>query len=412
MKRSINSLVEAEQALREYVPSVSKYFGDGLSLDRMWPLLELCDNPHEKLKVIHIAGTSGKTSTAYYSSAYLQSSGKKVGLTVSPYVYSLNERVQIDTQPLHEKEFVALLSEFLSFVDELSDKPSYFELLVVFALWVFVRKKVDYAVIETGVGGLLDGSNVITRQDKVCVITDIGYDHQNLLGNTLSEIATQKAGIIHQDNVAITHVQNEEIMQPILDRVAECGAELIEIETIEGANLPDFQKRNWTLAKYTCEFIAERDSFSLSEFDPNSVLIPGRVQVIEHKSSKIILDGAHNPQKMSAFVASFIKKHPGQKVTTLLALKEGKDVAETLAELQPIVSSAIVTSFKTTQDLPVHSEPIENISEELDRLNVEHVTEPKLEEAVKEFLESSSEIKLIIGSFYFLGQVRPLIPTE
>ena len=267
-------------------------------------------------------------------------------------------------------------------------------------------------MIETGVGGLLDGSNVITRQDKVCVITDIGYDHQNLLGNTLSEIATQKAGIIHQDNVAITHVQNEEIMQPILDRVAECGAELIEIETIEGANLPDFQKRNWTLAKYTCEFIAERDSFSLSEFDPNSVLIPGRVQIIEHKSSKIILDGAHNPQKMSAFVASFIKKHPGQKVTTLLALKEGKDVAETLAELQPIVSSAIVTSFKTTQDLPVHSEPIENISEELDRLNVEHVTEPKLEEAVKEFLESSSEIKLIIGSFYFLGQVRPLIPTE
>ena len=180
----IHTLAEANLALRPFYD----YSRTAYTLDVMKALMEHLGNPQNQLRVLHVAGTSGKTSTAYYCAALLKEAGKKVGLSVSPHVDTVNERLQINGQPMPEAEFCKVLSEFLDVVAESGIKPSYFELLVAMTYWEFARQKVDYAVIEVGLGGLRDGTNVIERADKVCLITDIGLDHTEILGHTLTKI--------------------------------------------------------------------------------------------------------------------------------------------------------------------------------------------------------------------------------
>ena len=148
---NIPSIEQAEAILKTYVPAVSRT-GDDQSLERMWPALAKLGNPQDALKIIHIAGTSGKTSTAYFIASLLQTKVKKVGLAVSPHVDSITERIQIDGKPIADKSFCDYLGEFLELIDEF--ELSYFELLIVFTFWVYSREKMDYVVLETGMGGL------------------------------------------------------------------------------------------------------------------------------------------------------------------------------------------------------------------------------------------------------------------
>ena len=194
---TIRNLSEANAALLPYVSQTPRMTGDDLKLERVMKLMDVLGNPQDKLPVIHIAGTSGKTSTGYYMAALLKAGGKKAGLTISPHIDSVNERVQIGGSPLPEAEFCSELGNFLEIIRGAGQSPSYFELLYAFALWVFVRRGVDYAVVETGLGGLLDATNVTGRADKVCIITDIGFDHEYVLGSGLAQIAAQKIGIVH-----------------------------------------------------------------------------------------------------------------------------------------------------------------------------------------------------------------------
>jgi dihydrofolate synthase/folylpolyglutamate synthase len=168
----LTNLAEAERALEAYWPSqVSKHQNN---LDPVRKLLRAAGNPQNTLRVVHVAGTSGKTSTAYYVAALLKAAGKKVGLAVSPHVDNLNERVQLDLSPLPEAEFCAELGKYLELVKQTGVVLNHFELLYAFAYLQFARLGVDYAVVEVGVGGLLDATNTVDRDDKVCVITDIG----------------------------------------------------------------------------------------------------------------------------------------------------------------------------------------------------------------------------------------------
>lgn len=141
----IRNLQEIEAELAKYVPLVKETAAKNITLDRMRPLMTAVGNPQKRLKIIHIAGTSGKTSTAYYISSLLTAAGKKTGLTVSPHVDSVLERVQIDTKILTEKEFASALSEFMTLVENSKLQPTYFELLVAFAYWYFEKTGVDYA---------------------------------------------------------------------------------------------------------------------------------------------------------------------------------------------------------------------------------------------------------------------------
>lgn len=250
--RQLKDFKDVEDALRVYIPLVKELTGKDTVLDRIKPLMSILGNPENKLKTIHIAGTSGKTSTSYYIAALLGQEGLNIGLTVSPHIDKISERTQVNGKPLEEDVFCQKLSEFLDIVDSSGIKPSYFELLYAFSIWLFSNLELDYAVIETGVGGLFDATNIVTREDKVCVITDIGFDHMKLLGNTLAEITYQKVGIVHSKNVLLMYEQNDEIMTVVNKWIKDHDAKLYPTtqkkeeallnKTSSFEALPDFQK--------------------------------------------------------------------------------------------------------------------------------------------------------------------------
>ncbi|MHB1865186.1 MAG: bifunctional folylpolyglutamate synthase/dihydrofolate synthase [Candidatus Saccharimonadales bacterium] len=421
MKRKVTNFDEVETVLRPYVPLVKELTGRDTVLDRIKPLMVQLGHPEDKLKAIHIAGTSGKTSTAYYISSMLTMAGFKVGLTVSPHIDKINERTQINGQPLNEQDFCKYLSTFLDEIDKNQIKPSYFELIFAFAIWLFAELRVDYAVIETGLGGLYDATNVMTREDKVCVLTDIGYDHMKILGHTLQEIATQKVGIMHEHNTLLMYQQSNEIMPVIKNSVNKYHANLhLTTEKDEAVKyghgkdfnlLADYQKRNWLLAYYVYRFVAKRDG--LTKLDEAQIVksqqlvIPARMDVSYVNGHTVIMDGAHNYQKMEAFVASYKNKFPRTKPAVLLAFKSDKAFVQVLPLIKDLASEIIVTSFQTSQDLPVKSCDPEDIYYCFRKIGASNVSiESNHLRAYKKLLKSKSKNLVITGSFYLISQIR------
>jgi dihydrofolate synthase/folylpolyglutamate synthase len=411
----ITSLQSANKILMKYVPLAKTLTGKNLTLDRTMELLKIVGNPHNKLKVIHVAGTSGKTSTSYYISKLLTLTGKKVGLTVSPHVDSITERIQINGTPISEKKFCKYLEEFLGKIK--NENPTYFELMIAFAYYVFAKEKVDYAVMETGLGGSQDSTNVSQKEDKVCVITDIGYDHMNILGNTLKEITSQKAGIIWNKNQVIMYKQKPEILNEVEKRTKEFAAKLTLVDYHKEkqfkffSTLPTFQQRNWTLARKVLEFIVKRDKLKKignSELAKSvEIQVPGRMETVIFNGKKIIMDGAHNEQKMKAFVNSLKSRYPTTKFNFLLAKKEGKECEDVIKTLKPIMNNLIITTFETTQDMPIVSMDPNIILGICNKYKVKNVQIlPNNKNALKKFTELDGENFVITGSFYLLSQIR------
>ncbi|HSX52949.1 MAG TPA: cyanophycin synthetase [Patescibacteria group bacterium] len=413
----ISNFAEARHQLNQFV---QREPGEtGYSLDRMSKLMKELGNPQDNLKIIHVAGTSGKTSTCYYIAALLHAAGKKVGLTVSPHVDEVNERVQISLTPLSEPVFCQKLGKFIEVVNEKGLEPSYFELLVAFAYWIFAQEKVDYAVIEVGLGGLLDGTNVIHRPDKVCVITDIGLDHTQVLGNTLAKIAAQKAGIIQDHNPVFMYSQGSEVMEPIIERCKHMHAQLHQIGKPDEDlynELPPFQQRNYHLAQSVFDFVAQSSDLTKLNDSQKSkaahTLIPARMEVLKRSGKTIIIDGSHNAQKMEAVVAGVHKLYKGQPVAALVGFvdSEQERAAGALEKLHLLTESLIVTSFSGEQDTPkfsVNPKDIANTANEVGFKHVTIVTEPEV--AFAKLLMRSEPVLLVTGSFYLLNHIRPLV---
>jgi len=197
-------------------------------LDRMRAFLELLGNPQRRFRSIHVGGTAGKGSTATMIAAILHASGRKVGLHVKPHLRSVTERARIDGAPVDEQTFADLLSDMLPAVDEMEagewGKPSYFELIVALAFVLFARERVDVAVVEVGIGGTLDGTNVI--EPLASVITNVGMDHMDVLGDTIDQIAADKAGIIKDRVPVVTGAEAIDALRVIRARAAEHRAPL------------------------------------------------------------------------------------------------------------------------------------------------------------------------------------------
>ena len=417
---TIKSIQEANELLLPYVPLVAQLTGKDTTLKRITPLMKLLGNPQDKLKVVHIAGTSGKTSTAYFLSELLRSSGKKVGLTVSPHIDSVIERVQINGDLVDEQTFCSELATFLEIIERAEQKPSYFELLYAFSMWVFVRKEVDYAVVETGMGGLFDATNVITRPDKICIITDIGIDHTHILGNDLNLIAAQKIGIVHDHNVVFCYNQNHEVIDVFSTWIKKHNAELImttmeqELANVDvDANLvPTYQLRNWLLANKVYRYMQRREGLPLLTRQVlTSTLhkqIPAHMEIRKVGNKTIIMDGAHNGQKMSAFLDSFATLYPNIKPAVLVALKHDKDFSEVAQMISSVASEVITTTFETTQDLPVKSMDPNELAEAFNNI-VPTRSIPNQNDAYQTLLYVESEVVIITGSFYLLSQLRQTI---
>lgn len=415
----IRNFEEARAKLALYMPPPGKLHW-AYTLDRIQSLMQYLDNPQDQFRVIHVAGTSGKTSTCYYMASLLQQAGQKVGLTVSPHVDEINERVQINLTPLPEAEFCKYLNEFLDTVNKSKINLTYFELLVALAFWVFAKQKVDYAVVETGLGGSLDGTNIITRPDKTCVITDIGLDHTHVLGDTLAKITAHKAGIIHNKNPVFVYRQDESVMNAIRKVAKQKQAELHEINQLDfdllPNNLPPFQQRNWFLAKQVVDWVLARDDkqpLSTRQQDESTkIVIPARMEKVKVGDQTLVIDGSHNAQKITALVGGIRQQFAGQPVAALISFVDSKQSQINLAleQLLPIVDSLIITSFSGEQDTLKQSiDPniIANVCRKLGYEKFSIVNNP--EKAFAELMHRPQPVLLVTGSFYLLNHIRPLV---
>lgn len=402
------NFAEANQYMsRFYNNSRTEY-----TLDNMRQMMVFLGNPQDKLRVVHVAGTSGKTSTAYYIAALLTAGGYNTGLTVSPHVDQLNERVQINGQPISETKFCDSLSEFLEIIQKCPVEPSWFEVIVAYVYWYFSSQKVDYAVVEVGLGGQKDGTNVVTRPDKVCVLTDIGLDHVGILGDSLGEIAAQKIGIAQPTNTIFTYQQPQEVMDVYTATSNKLGAKLniVGRPTYDTSSVPRYQQRNWLLAYKVYEFLQNRDNLrhltSQVLRETKQILIPGRMEAHKIENKTVIMDGAHNAQKMAAFIASYKKLFPETKPAILLGVKEGKEYKELIPLLKPFAESIITTSFESSQDLPIKSMPAQKLADAFGKTRTKVRVIDDHDEAYKTLLKSSEEVLVVTGSFYLLGQIR------
>lgn len=409
---------QAVQRLIQVSSRVEKTGGDR-SPEHMRRLMKYLGDPQDKLKIIHVAGTSGKTSTSYFIAALLHESGKNVGLTISPHIHSLNERVQINLQPLPEKQFCEELSAFLDAVEQSQIAANYFELLTAYAYWQFARHGVDYAVVETGVGGLLDPTNVAQLLSKLCVITDIGLAHQELLGETLPEIAAQKAGIIQLDNQAVIRLQSAEIMAPIRQRAAQKQAELHIIGEEELPHIFDFlplyQRRNFAFATEVFEVLAERDS--IARLGDGALLraarvhIPGRMEIYRIGDKAVVIDAAHNPQKLKTLATSLEHHFPGQQIAGLVALKSGdtekmEPITQAFTEM---FSHIIATGYGQPGPVPYSVDP--DIVAALCKIHGKHEVEvcTTATHAWNQLLHRPEPVLVITGSIYLFNEIYPLL---
>lgn len=407
--RHITRFSEAHASLAQYIPDGSAT--GPYTLDIMQSLMQFLGNPQDKLKVIHVAGTSGKTSTAYYIAGLLTDVGYTTGLSVSPHINEINERAQINMAGLPEADYCAKLGLFLDLVDQSGLKPSHFEVLVAFAYWLFDTRKVDYAVIEVGLGGLLDGTNVVSRPDKIGVITDIGFDHMEVLGDTLSKIATQKAGIIHDHNEVFLNQQEMDVLD-VVERAAQDHDATVHVQRPHVDNrldsLPVFQQRNFQLALSVVEHIVGPVSQDILTRALHTY-IPGRMEIISYQGKTLVLDGAHNEQKVRALVEAMKQKFPNQSMTLLVSfgLNKQTSVLKSLELLRELSPSIIITQFNHAQDEVRTSIDVNTLAEHARYAGFESIsTESDQAKALEMLAKRDTDIGLIAGSFYLLENYK------
>src|SRR3989344_1188615 len=322
--------------LEFYIPLV--YGKEELGLARIEYLLKLLGNPEKKFKSIHVAGTSGKGTTAFYIAKLLESAGFKVGLHVSPHLVDIRERMQIfkdeglrikDERLMTMSKFLKLFNEIRPVVEKIQKEkpeltPSYFEILVAASFLHFANEKVDFAVVEVGLGGRLDATNVL--QSRIAVITNIGLDHTELLGRTVEKIAYEKAGII-KTHVPIITAAGGKALKLIADIAKKRKAPLVLPAGRQGTIDTQKGQENLLLAVETVmlatkEYHGKKEYHEYHGFSGN---LHGRLEEIE---KGVILDGAHNVQKIQ-FLIDFLHKDEGlrikDKIILIIAFKKGKD---------------------------------------------------------------------------------------
>lgn len=376
-------------------------------------ILETLGSPQNQIPAIHIAGTSGKGSTAYYATSLLNRAGYTTGTLVSPHIASVAERSLINGQPLPEQEYLHYFQAFANLYVVHSLHLSYFEFLTIFSFWLFKKIDVDYIIIEVGIGGRLDTTNVIFRSPTVRVITDIGLDHMELLGNTLTEIAQEKAGIIHQNDSAVMNQQASEI-ETVVRQHAESQYSQLSIASPVASDflkiLPDFQQRNWTLAYRAVE---KRLALDKKPPLPKEALkksvhitIPGRLEKRNVDGFKIIFDVAHNPQKIRALIDSLRKLYPDKKPIFVVAFGQNKhsSLAESLAIIDGLTQLTYATTFSANYGKNHCNIQPENIRHVMkSAVEIEHNPNKALEKAIKKSRQLDTYV-VVAGSFYLVSE--------
>lgn len=409
-------------------------FGSKLGLSRIQRLLELLEEPQNRYRTVHVTGTNGKGSTSVMISGILARSGIHTGLYISPHLVSYTERIQIDGQPISEQNFSYCLSTVRAFVDlmvaEGEESPTQFEVLTAVAFLYFAIKHVDYAVIEVGLGGLLDSTNVILPE--VSVITNVTFEHADRCGGTLAGIAHHKAGIIKEGVPVITAASGEALT--IIEQTAheknadlfvagrdfsssfmkfdgrmqhlEFTSELLGVakEPYALQLLGAHQVENSSLAVMTAQLLHNLDSRITSESIGQALELtmwPGRFERMDIEKQQIIIDGAHNPAGMVSLRQSLDFYFPTQERVFLLGILKDKDIESMLQILLRPNDTVVVTAPNSDRA----SDP-EVVAKKIRTQHVEVQQDP--EEALERVLELANEERLlcIAGSLYLIGGMR------
>ena len=377
------------------------------SVDTLRALLDHLGNPERRYRLVHVAGTSGKTSTAYLIRGLIEAAGFRTGLTVSPHVVAVNERVQVAGVPLPEDRFVAYVNEFLPLAAALNRELTYFELGVGLALWVFAQEKVQYAIVEVGIGGTRDATNALQSEDKLCVVAAVGLDHTQLLGDSVDEIAVHKAGIVGERNTVVVVEQDEVVLDVVRERAEEMGGRVVVATPPAGAH---YQVRNLALARASVEVLAMRDGFAMPLADVTETP-PARYERFACDGRRLVLDGAHNPQKVAALVDALRDDRvtAAAAMVTLLQAPDTK-LASTLSLLAPVVTHLVVPEYELGDgDKVKRSFPADVVVEQARAVGISAEIVRSPDKGLAALLARPECDLLVTGSLYLASLVRPLV---
>lgn len=337
-----------------------RLFGAKFGLENTLKLAALAGNPQKKLRFIHVAGTNGKGSTCAMLESIYRAAGLRVGLFTSPHLVSFRERIQIDRQLVPENDVVRLVEKFQKLLPQFPKEhhPTFFEVVTVMAMEFFEENKCDLVIWETGLGGRLDATNIVTP--LASVITNIALDHQQWLGDTLEQIAFEKAGII-KPAVPVATATDEPSALAVIKKIAnEKNAPL----TVARPNDPpqinatalagEHQKRNAALAVATAKILQKQIPVSQAQIQQGlkNVQWPGRLQLIEKDGTRYLLDGAHNVAGATVLREALEKQFRSDKKALVLGILEDKDwrhICEALAPLAETILAVPVSSNRTAR---------------------------------------------------------------
>lgn len=423
-----------EEAMK-YITEVGN-FGSNYGLERTYKLLEHLGNPERDLKLIHIAGTNGKGSTTSMITEILMGEGYKVGMYTSPFIEEFEERIQINRNNIPKESLAILMDEIKVAVDKVIEAgynhPTEFEIITVLMLLYFKKENIDFGVIEVGLGGTLDSTNVI--KPIIQVITSISFDHTNLLGNTLEKIAREKSGIIKKGIPTVIYPQQEEVLKVIKNKCFEMDSELYiaNNENLKFKNIVNLDKP-YQLLKYNNEIdillplLGEHQIINLSvamqaiEVLNNKNIIDisianivksiknvswkGRLEVLSN-NPYVVIDGAHNIQGIKTLSRNIKKYFKYENLYLILGILADKDVEEMIKIITPMAKKV----YSVTPN-SIRGELAESLKDEVSKFNKNCKAFDKYEEAYLEALNDASEKDLILasGSLYMIGDMRKII---
>ncbi len=416
--------MNAEQAIA-YIHSVC-WKGSIPGLGRTQELLEKMGNPEKKLKFVHIAGTNGKGSTAAMTASILSKAGYRTGLYTSPYIYRFHERIQVDGVEISDEDLTEITEYVKPLADSMAQSPTEFELVCCIAFEYFYRKKCDIVVLEVGMGGAWDATNVI-EVPEVAVITNIGLDHTEYLGDTVEKIAETKSGIFKPHGHAVVYRSTPSV-EAVYERVcaerdvslrkADFDGLVLKAHTLEGQVfdcgsrknlvlplLGDHQLHNASVVLSIADTLIG-EGWKISEqniYDGiRDVRWPGRFDIVCRKPL-FIIDGGHNPQCIEALVKNIRDYLAGKKVIALTGVLADKDYADMYKPVMPLVDRFVCITPPNPRKLEAAQ-----LAQYLQQAGAQAQASGSILDGVKKAMELAGEdgVVLCFGSLYSIGGIR------
>lgn len=415
----------------EYIHSVC-WKGSIPGLSRTQTLLAKMGNPEKKLKFVHIAGTNGKGSTAAMTASILRKAGYRTGLYTSPYIYRFHERMQVDGEEISDEDLVEVTEYVKPLADSMEESPTEFELVCCIAFEFFYRKKCDIVVLEVGMGGEMDATNVIDTPE-VAVITNIGLDHTEVLGNTVEKIAETKSGIFKENGHAVVYRSTPSV-EEVFERI--CAERNVSLKKADFDSLKlkshsltgqvfdcaerkdlvlpllgDHQLHNAAVVLAVADTLME-EGWHITEENIRDGLRdtswPGRFDVMRQEPL-FIIDGGHNPQCIEALVKNIEDYLVGRNVIALTGVLADKDYADMYKPVMPLVKQFVCITPPNPRKLPA-----EQLAQYLRNAGAEAVACESIEAGVQTAMELAGKdgAVLCFGSLYSIGTIRDALENE